>query len=68
MEARLSSPFQLRKAARERRQLVYQRSLEQQERTTYIRKQAIKDALASGAPALLRPLLSLQPPADIPQL
>ncbi|KIM22380.1 hypothetical protein M408DRAFT_290849 [Serendipita vermifera MAFF 305830] len=38
----------LRKAARERRQLVYQRSLEQQERATYIRKQAIKDALASG--------------------
>jgi hypothetical protein len=36
------------KALGERRQLVYQRSLEQQERTTYLRKQAIKDALASG--------------------
>ncbi|KAG8801384.1 snoRNA-binding rRNA-processing protein imp4 [Serendipita sp. 399] len=40
----------LRKAARERRQLVFQRSLEQQERSIYQRKQALKDALASGTP------------------
>lgn len=38
----------LRKAARERRQLVYQRSLEQQERAIYQRKQQLKDALATG--------------------
>jgi U3 small nucleolar ribonucleoprotein protein IMP4 len=34
--------------ARERRQYVYAKSLEAQERQTYERKQQLKDALASG--------------------
>ncbi|VDC02556.1 unnamed protein product [Peniophora sp. CBMAI 1063] len=38
----------LRKQSRERRQYVYAKSLEAQERQTYERKQALKDALASG--------------------
>ncbi|EIN10727.1 Brix-domain-containing protein [Punctularia strigosozonata HHB-11173 SS5] len=38
----------LRRQARERRQYVYAKSLEAQERQTYERKQRIKDALASG--------------------
>lgn len=40
--------FQLRRQTRERRQYVYAKSLEAQERQTYIRKQQLKDALASG--------------------
>jgi hypothetical protein len=40
--------FQLRRQARERRQYVYARSLEAQERQTYDRKQQLKDALATG--------------------
>jgi hypothetical protein len=38
----------LRRQARERRQYVYAKSLEAQERLTYVRKQQLKDALASG--------------------
>ncbi|KAI0069152.1 Brix-domain-containing protein [Artomyces pyxidatus] len=38
----------LRKQVRERRQYVYAKSLEAQERQTYERKQQLKDALASG--------------------
>jgi len=38
----------LRRQARERRQYVYAKSLEAQERLTYERKQQLKDALASG--------------------
>lgn len=38
----------LRRQARERRQYVYAKSFEAQERQTYERKQRIKDALASG--------------------
>jgi hypothetical protein len=41
---------QLRKQARERRQYVYAKSLEAQERLTYERKRQLKDALASGKP------------------
>lgn len=41
---------QLRRQARERRQYVYAKSLEAQERQTYERKQQLKDALASGKP------------------
>lgn len=37
-----------RRQARERRQYVYAKSLETQERQTYERKQQLKDALASG--------------------
>ncbi|KAI0036044.1 Brix-domain-containing protein [Vararia minispora EC-137] len=37
-----------RRQARERRQYVYAKSLEAQERQTYERKQQLKDALASG--------------------
>jgi U3 small nucleolar ribonucleoprotein protein IMP4 len=40
--------WQLRRQTRERRQYVYAKSLEAQERQTYERKQQIKDALASG--------------------
>ncbi len=39
---------QIRRQARERRQYIYAKSLEAQERQTYARKQQIKDALASG--------------------
>jgi U3 small nucleolar ribonucleoprotein protein IMP4 len=42
--------FQFRRQARERRQYVYAKSLEAQERLTYERKQHLKDALASGKP------------------
>ncbi|KAJ7068168.1 Brix-domain-containing protein [Mycena amicta] len=38
----------LRRQARERRQYVYAKSLESQERQTYHRKQQLKDALATG--------------------
>ncbi|KAF7433166.1 snoRNA-binding rRNA-processing protein imp4 [Pleurotus ostreatus] len=38
----------LRRQIRERRQYVYSKSLEAQERQTYERKQQLKDALASG--------------------
>ncbi|KAH7887841.1 Brix-domain-containing protein [Phlebopus sp. FC_14] len=38
----------LRRQARERRQYVYAKSLEAQERQTYERKRQLKDALASG--------------------
>ncbi|EIM88574.1 Brix-domain-containing protein [Stereum hirsutum FP-91666 SS1] len=38
----------LRRQTRERRQYVYAKSLEAQERQTYQRKQQLKDALASG--------------------
>lgn len=38
----------LRRQIRERRQYVYAKSLEAQERQTYDRKQQLKDALASG--------------------
>jgi U3 small nucleolar ribonucleoprotein protein IMP4 len=41
---------QLRRQARERRQYVYQKSLEAQERQTFERKRQLKDALASGKP------------------
>ena len=38
----------LRRQTRERRQYIYAKSLEAQERQTYQRKQQLKDALASG--------------------
>jgi len=38
----------LRRQTRERRQYVYAKSLEAQERLTYERKQQLKDSLASG--------------------
>ena len=38
----------LRRQARERRQYVYAKSVEAQERQTYERKQQLKDALATG--------------------
>ncbi|KIY47477.1 Brix-domain-containing protein [Fistulina hepatica ATCC 64428] len=41
---------QLRRQIRERRQYVYAKSLEAQERQTYERKQQLKDALATGKP------------------
>jgi U3 small nucleolar ribonucleoprotein protein IMP4 len=44
----LTSLIKLRRQARERRQYVYSKSLEAQERLTYERKQQLKDALASG--------------------
>jgi U3 small nucleolar ribonucleoprotein protein IMP4 len=40
--------MKLRRQARERRQYVYAKSLEAQERLTYERKQQLKNALASG--------------------
>ncbi|KAJ3552715.1 hypothetical protein NM688_g4007 [Phlebia brevispora] len=40
----------IRRQARERRQYIYAKSLEAQERQTYDRKQQLKDALASGKP------------------
>ncbi|KIM90682.1 hypothetical protein PILCRDRAFT_142461 [Piloderma croceum F 1598] len=40
----------LRRQTRERRQYVYAKSLEAQERQTYERKRQLKDALASGKP------------------
>ncbi|KAK1236729.1 snoRNA-binding rRNA-processing protein imp4 [Marasmius sp. AFHP31] len=40
----------LRRQIRERRQYVYAKSLEAQERQTYERKQQLKDALATGKP------------------
>ena len=40
----------LRRQARERRQYIYAKSLEAQERQTYDRKRKLKDALASGKP------------------
>ena len=44
----LTSLIKLRRQARERRQYVYAKSLEAQERLTYERKRELKDALASG--------------------
>jgi hypothetical protein len=41
---------QLRRQTRERRQYIYAKSLEAQERQTYERKRQLKDALASGKP------------------
>jgi U3 small nucleolar ribonucleoprotein protein IMP4 len=42
-------PFTMfRRQTRERRQYVYAKSLEAQERQTYERKQQLKDALATG--------------------
>lgn len=41
---------QLRRQARERRQYIYEKSSEAQERQTYERKRQLKDALASGKP------------------
>ena len=38
----------IRRQARERRQYIYAKTLEVQERQTYERKQQLKDALASG--------------------
>lgn len=38
----------LRRQARERRQYVYTKSLESQERQTFERKRQLKDALAAG--------------------
>ena len=38
----------IRRQTRERRQYIYAKSLEAQERQTYERKQQLKDALASG--------------------
>ena len=40
--------WQIRRQARERRQYIYAKSLEAQERQTWERKQQVKDALASG--------------------
>lgn len=40
---------QIRRQIRERRQYIYAKSLEAQERQTYERKRKLKDALASGA-------------------
>ena len=40
--------WKLRRQARERRQYVYAKSLEAQERQTYERKRQLKDALANG--------------------
>ncbi|KAG6378834.1 hypothetical protein JVT61DRAFT_13114 [Boletus reticuloceps] len=40
----------LRRQARERRQYIYEKSSEAQERQTYERKRQLKDALASGKP------------------
>lgn len=40
--------LQLRRQARERRQYVYAKSLEAQERQTYERKQQLKESLATG--------------------
>lgn len=40
--------MQIRRQARERRQYIYAKSVESQERQTYARKQQIKDALAGG--------------------
>lgn len=42
--------YQLRRQIRERRQYVYAKSVEAQERQTYERKQQLKDVLASGKP------------------
>ena len=44
----LKDTAQIRRQARERRQYIYAKSLESQERQTWERKQQIKDALASG--------------------
>lgn len=41
---------QIRRQIRERRQYVYAKSLEAQERQTWERKQQLKDALATGKP------------------
>lgn len=40
--------LQIRRQIRERRQYVYAKSLEAQERQTYDRKQQLKESLASG--------------------
>lgn len=42
------APAQIRRQARERREYIYKKVHEAQERATYDRKQALKDALASG--------------------
>lgn len=44
----LHLPFQLRRQARERREYIYKKANEAQERSTYDRKQKMKDALAEG--------------------
>jgi len=44
----LADISQIRRQARERRQYIYAKSLEAQERQTYQRKQQLKDALATG--------------------
>lgn len=41
---------QIRRQARERREYIYRKAQEAQERQTYERKQQLKDALASGKP------------------
>jgi hypothetical protein len=41
---------QIRRQARERREYIYKKAHEAQERAIYDRKQAMKDALASGKP------------------
>ncbi|KAG9103013.1 snoRNA-binding rRNA-processing protein imp4 [Ceratobasidium sp. 370] len=41
---------QIRRQARERREYIYRKAQEAQERQTYERKQKLKDALASGKP------------------
>jgi hypothetical protein len=45
---RLIKCFKLRKQARERREYIYHKSQEAQERATYDRKQRLKAALAEG--------------------
>ena len=44
----LTNDIQIRRQIRERRQYIYAKSLEAQERQTYERKQQLKDALATG--------------------
>lgn len=45
-----TSALQIRRQARERREYIYKKAHEAQERAIYDRKQAMKDALASGKP------------------
>lgn len=45
---RRNTALQLRRQTRERREYIYAKSLESQERQTYERKRQLKDALASG--------------------
>lgn len=48
IDSSLTRPPQIRRQIRERRQYIYAKSLEAQERQTYERKQQLKDALATG--------------------